>query len=103
MTDNEERAPAIDVQNQGDALKVHNLGLDLADGRHLLTNADMTAEEGRAGDAQRPVRQRQVDLGCGRWGICGPSGHGSIRLPGGAVSVPAAKALSAESARCVRR
>jgi len=39
-------------------LKVHNLGLDLADGRHLLTNADMTVEEGERVMLERSLRQR---------------------------------------------
>ncbi|MNV26768.1 Vitamin B12 transport ATP-binding protein BacA [compost metagenome] len=80
MTDNEERAPAIDVQNTGSALKMHNLGLDLADGRHLLTNADMTVEEGervmlsgRSGSGKSTLLRAMGHL----W----PAGHGSIRLP----------------------
>ena len=80
MTDNEERAPAIDVQNQGNGLKIHNLGLDLADGRHLLTNADMTVEEGervmlsgRSGSGKSTLLRAMGHL----W----PTGHGSIRLP----------------------
>lgn len=80
MTDNEERAPAIDVQNQGDELKVHNLGLDLADGRHLLTSADMTVEQGervmlsgRSGSGKSTLLRAMGHL----W----PAGHGSIRLP----------------------
>ncbi|MBD9566382.1 ABC transporter ATP-binding protein/permease [Pseudomonas sp. PDM09] len=82
MSDNEQRAPAIDVQNQGSALKVHNLGLDLADGRHLLTNADMTVEEGervmlsgRSGSGKSTLLRAMGHL----W----PAGHGSIRLPTG--------------------
>src|SRR5476649_2025862 len=80
MSDNEERAPAIDVQNAGSALKVHNLGLDLADGRHLLTSADMTVEEGervmvsgRSGSGKSTLLRAMGHL----W----PAGHGSIRLP----------------------
>lgn len=80
MTDNEERSPAIDVQNQGDELKVHNLGLDLADGRHLLTSADMTVEagdrvmlSGRSGSGKSTLLRAMGHL----W----PAGHGSIRLP----------------------
>jgi putative ATP-binding cassette transporter len=71
MTDNEQRRPAIDVQNQGSELQVHNLGLDLADGRHLLTNADMTVEPG-----ERVMLSGRSGSGkstcCGRWGTCGP-------------------------------
>ncbi|MGE1174025.1 ABC transporter ATP-binding protein/permease [Pseudomonas sp. BW7P1] len=80
MTDNEERAPAIDVQNQGSELKVHNLGLNLADGRHLLTSADMTVEpgdrvmlSGRSGSGKSTLLRAMGHL----W----PAGHGSIRLP----------------------
>ncbi|MBV4474593.1 ABC transporter ATP-binding protein/permease [Pseudomonas botevensis] len=80
MSDNEERAPAIDVQNQGSELKVHNLGLDLADGRHLLTNADMTVEagervmlSGRSGSGKSTLLRAMGHL----W----PAGHGNIRLP----------------------
>ncbi|MDD1000121.1 ABC transporter ATP-binding protein/permease [Pseudomonas sp. TNT2022 ID642] len=80
MTDNEERTPAIDVQNQGSELQVHNLGLDLADGRHLLTNADMTVEpgervmlSGRSGSGKSTLLRAMGHL----W----PAGHGNIRLP----------------------
>ncbi|WP_409318493.1 ABC transporter ATP-binding protein/permease [Pseudomonas sp. KCJK9016] len=80
MTDNEERAPAIDVQNQGSELKVHNLGLNLADGRHLLTSADMNVEpgdrvmlSGRSGSGKSTLLRAMGHL----W----PAGYGSIRLP----------------------
>ena len=80
MSDNEERAPAIDVQNQGSELQVHNLGLDLADGRHLLTDADMTVEpgervmlSGRSGSGKSTLLRAMGHL----W----PAGHGNIRLP----------------------
>ncbi|VVP74370.1 ABC transporter ATP-binding protein/permease [Pseudomonas fluorescens] len=80
MSDNEERTPAIDVQNQGSELQVHNLGLDLADGRHLLTNADMTVEpgervmlSGRSGSGKSTLLRAMGHL----W----PAGHGNIRLP----------------------
>ncbi|MCL9803848.1 ABC transporter ATP-binding protein/permease [Pseudomonas sp. AKS31] len=80
MTDNEERTPAIDVQNQGSELQVHNLGLDLADGRHLLTSADMTVEpgervmlSGRSGSGKSTLLRAMGHL----W----PAGHGNIRLP----------------------
>ena len=80
MTDNEQRTPAIDVQSQGSELKVHNLGLDLADGRHLLTNADMTVEpgdrvmlSGRSGSGKSTLLRAMGHL----W----PAGHGNIRLP----------------------
>ncbi len=80
MRDNEERAPAIDVQNQGSELQVNNLGLDLADGRHLLTSADMTVEpgervmlSGRSGSGKSTLLRAMGHL----W----PAGHGNIRLP----------------------
>ncbi|MGN8343511.1 ABC transporter ATP-binding protein/permease [Pseudomonas sp. SMV71] len=80
MSDNEARAPAIDVQNQGDALKVHNLGLDLADGRHLLSDAEMTVApgervmlSGRSGSGKSTLFRAMGHL----W----PAGHGVIRLP----------------------
>jgi putative ATP-binding cassette transporter len=80
MSDNEDRVPAIDVQNQGDALKVRNLGLDLADGRHLLDNADMSVApgervmlSGRSGSGKSTLFRAMGHL----W----PAGHGTIRLP----------------------
>ncbi len=80
MTENEERAPAIDVQLQGHELKVQHVGLDLADGRHLLTNADMTVEQGdrlmlsgRSGSGKSTLLRAMGGL----W----PAGHGAIRLP----------------------
>ncbi|MCJ8204354.1 ABC transporter ATP-binding protein/permease [Pseudomonas sp. RGM2987] len=80
MSDNEDRVPAIDVQNQGSVLKVHNLGLDLADGRHLLSNADMTVEpgervmlSGRSGSGKSTLFRAMGHL----W----PAGHGNILLP----------------------
>ncbi|MGK9517633.1 ATP-binding cassette domain-containing protein, partial [Salmonella enterica subsp. enterica] len=47
MSRNEQRAPAIDVRPHGEQLVVKDLGMDLADGRHLLTDADMTVEPGQ--------------------------------------------------------
>lgn len=80
MSENEERQPAIDVQHQGDELKVQHVGLDLADGRHLLTNADMTVEQGdrlmlsgRSGSGKSTLLRAMGGL----W----PTGHGNIRLP----------------------
>ncbi len=102
MTDNEDRAPAIDVQNQGTALKVHNLGLDLADGRHLLTNADMTVEEGervmlsgRSGSGKSTLLRAMGHL----W----PAGHGSIRLPTGRYLFLPQKNPICRLAACARR
>lgn len=80
MSENEERAPAIDVQNQGETLQVHNLGLDLADGRHLLAGAEMTVSpgerlmlSGRSGSGKSTLLRAMGRL----W----PAGHGSIRMP----------------------
>jgi putative ATP-binding cassette transporter len=80
MSDNEDRVPAIDVQNQGNELKVRNLGLDLSDGRHLLTRAELTVEpgervmlSGRSGSGKSTLLRAMGHL----W----PAGHGSILLP----------------------
>ncbi|QLL14343.1 ABC transporter ATP-binding protein/permease [Pseudomonas chlororaphis] len=80
MSENEECAPAIDVQNQGETLQVHNLGLDLADGRHLLAGAEMTVSpgerlmlSGRSGSGKSTLLRAMGRL----W----PAGHGSIRMP----------------------
>ncbi|MDR9750147.1 ABC transporter ATP-binding protein/permease [Pseudomonas sp. SZMC_28357] len=80
MDDNEQRPAAIDVQNQGNELNVHNLGLDLAGGRHLLANANMTVEpgervmlSGRSGSGKSTLLRAMGHL----W----PRGHGNIRLP----------------------
>ncbi|QQX59789.1 ABC transporter ATP-binding protein/permease [Pseudomonas chlororaphis] len=80
MSENEERAPAIDVQSQGETLQVHNLGLDLADGRHLLAGAEMTVSpgerlmlSGRSGSGKSTLLRAMGRL----W----PAGHGSIRMP----------------------
>lgn len=80
MSDNEDRVPAIDVQNQGNELKVRNLGLDLSDGRHLLTHAELNVEpgervmlSGRSGSGKSTLLRAMGHL----W----PAGHGSILLP----------------------
>ncbi|MBT2371048.1 ABC transporter ATP-binding protein/permease [Pseudomonas fluorescens] len=80
MSDNEARTPAIEVQNQGAELVVAGLGLDLADGRHLLTHADMIVEpgqrvmlSGRSGSGKSTLLRAMGHL----W----PNGHGAIRLP----------------------
>ncbi|CRM23789.1 MULTISPECIES: ABC transporter ATP-binding protein/permease [Pseudomonas] len=80
MSDNEQRAPAIDVRPEGEHLMIKNLGMDLADGRHLLTDADMTVEpgqrvmlSGRSGSGKSTLLRAMGHL----W----PAGHGSIRLP----------------------
>ena len=80
MTDNEQRPPAIDVRPEGERLVVQGLGMDLADGRHLLTDADMTVEpgqrvmlSGRSGSGKSTLLRAMGHL----W----PAGHGGIRLP----------------------
>ncbi|MCK3863563.1 ABC transporter ATP-binding protein/permease [Pseudomonas sp. B329] len=80
MSDNEQRAPAIDVRPDGERLVITDLGMDLADGRHLLTDADMTVEpgqrvmlSGRSGSGKSTLLRAMGHL----W----PAGHGSIRLP----------------------
>jgi len=80
MLDNEDRAPAIDVQSQGEALQVNNLDLDLADGRHLLAGASMSVApgervmlSGRSGSGKSTLLRAMGNL----W----PRGGGSIRLP----------------------
>lgn len=80
MSDNEQRTPAIDVRPEGERLVINDLGMDLADGRHLLTDADMTVEpgqrvmlSGRSGSGKSTLLRAMGHL----W----PAGHGSIRLP----------------------
>ncbi|MEO8488887.1 ABC transporter ATP-binding protein/permease [Pseudomonas sp.] len=80
MRDNEQRPAAIDVRGEGERLVVQGLGMDLADGRHLLTQADMTVEpgqrvmlSGRSGSGKSTLLRAMGHL----W----PAGHGSIRLP----------------------
>ncbi|OKO49011.1 ABC transporter ATP-binding protein/permease [Pseudomonas sp. BTN1] len=80
MSDNEQRTPAIDVRPEGECLVIKDLGMDLADGRHLLTDADMTVEpgervmlSGRSGSGKSTLLRAMGHL----W----PAGHGSIRLP----------------------
>lgn len=80
MSDNEQRTPAIDVRPEGERLVIQDLGMDLADGRHLLTDADMTVEpgqrvmlSGRSGSGKSTLLRAMGHL----W----PAGHGSIRLP----------------------
>ncbi len=80
MSDNEQRAPAIDLRPEGERLVITDLGMDLADGRHLLTDADMTVEpgqrvmlSGRSGSGKSTLLRAMGHL----W----PAGHGSIRLP----------------------
>jgi putative ATP-binding cassette transporter len=80
MSENEQRSPAIDVRPEGERLMMQGLGMDLADGRHLLTGADMTVEpgqrlmlSGRSGSGKSTLLRAMGHL----W----PAGHGNIRLP----------------------
>ena len=80
MTDNEQRQPAIDVQAQGDALKLNDLNLDLADGRALLHGANLQVAagdrvmlRGRSGSGKSTLLRAMGGL----W----PQGGGAIRLP----------------------
>ena len=80
MTDNEQRPPAIDLQAQGQALKIDELSLDLADGRHLLHDASLQVApgerlmlSGRSGSGKSTLLRAMGGL----W----PQGSGVIRLP----------------------
>ncbi|KAF0862899.1 ABC transporter ATP-binding protein/permease [Pseudomonas sp. LD120] len=80
MSENEQRTPAIDVVHQGEELQVRDLGLDLADGRHLLAGAQMTVKpgerlmlSGRSGSGKSTLLRAMGRL----W----PAGRGSIVLP----------------------
>ncbi|MBI6551943.1 ABC transporter ATP-binding protein/permease [Pseudomonas sp. LY-1] len=80
MGDNEQRPAAIDVRPEGERLVAEKLGMDLADGRHLLAGADMVVEpgqrlmlSGRSGSGKSTLLRAMGQL----W----PAGHGSIRLP----------------------
>ena len=80
MTDNEQRPPAIDLQAQGQALKIDELSLGLADGRHLLHDASLQVApgerlmlSGRSGSGKSTLLRAMGGL----W----PQGSGVIRLP----------------------
>ena len=80
MTDNEQRPPAIDLQAQGQALKIDELSLDLADGRHLLHDTSLQVApgerlmlSGRSGSGKSTLLRAMGGL----W----PQGSGVIRLP----------------------
>jgi putative ATP-binding cassette transporter len=80
MSDNEARPAAIAVQAQGTDLQVQDLGLDLADGRHLLDAASLQVGagervmlSGRSGSGKSTLLRAMGGL----W----PRGHGTIRLP----------------------
>ena len=80
MRENEQRPATIDVSAEGERLVVQGLGLNLVDGRHLLTDANMIVEpgqrimlSGRSGSGKSTLLRAMGHL----W----PAGHGSIRLP----------------------
>lgn len=80
MDENEQRPAAIEVHAEGERLVVQGLGMNLADGRHLLTDANMIVEpgqrvmlSGRSGSGKSTLLRAMGHL----W----PAGHGSIRLP----------------------
>ena len=80
MTDNEQRSPAIDVQHLGENLQIHDLSLDLADGRPLLRDASLQVQEGerlmlsgRSGSGKSTLLRAMGGL----W----PRGGGAIRMP----------------------
>jgi putative ATP-binding cassette transporter len=80
MRENEQRPAAIDVSAEGERLVVQGLGLNLVDGRHLLTDANVIVEpgqrvmlSGRSGSGKSTLLRAMGHL----W----PAGHGSIRLP----------------------
>ncbi|AMB86804.1 ABC transporter ATP-binding protein [Pseudomonas agarici] len=80
MGDNEDRVQTIDVQSEGDELKVRNLDLQLNNDRTLLNGANMAVAAGerlmlagRSGSGKSTLFRAMGNL----W----PQGHGSIRLP----------------------
>lgn len=82
MLDNEQRPQAIAIDEQGEAVSVDNLSLDLADGRHLLSGASLAVAagdrvllSGRSGSGKSTLLRAMGRL----W----PTGHGHIRLPQG--------------------
>lgn len=80
MQENEGRVMGIDLQRQQGDLQIDNVGLDLADGRHLLEGANLTVMSGervmlsgRSGSGKSTLLRAMGNL----W----PNGHGHIRLP----------------------
>ncbi|WP_054990283.1 ABC transporter ATP-binding protein/permease [Pseudomonas coronafaciens] len=82
MSDHEAQKPAIERTRSEDALELRNLGLEIAGGRQLLTDANLRIGagervmlSGRSGSGKSSLLRA---LG-GLW----PSGSGQIRLPAG--------------------
>lgn len=82
MSDNEERGSAIDVRHQGQSLRIDDLSLDLANGRHLLAGASLAVApgerlmlSGRSGSGKSTLLRAMGNL----W----PSGKGRIDMPTG--------------------
>ncbi|RMV99606.1 ABC transporter [Pseudomonas coronafaciens pv. porri] len=82
MSDHEAQQPAIERTRSEDALELRNLGLEIAGGRQLLTDANLRIGagervmlSGRSGSGKSSLLRA---LG-GLW----PNGSGQIRLPAG--------------------
>lgn len=80
MDENEGRRMGIGLQREGASVQVRDLDLNLADGRHLLTGANLSVApgervmlSGRSGSGKSTLLRAMGDL----W----PNGHGNIRLP----------------------
>ena len=80
MSENEQRPAAIEVSAEGERLVVQGLGMNLSDGRHLLTDANMIVEpgqrlmlSGRSGSGKSTLLRAMGHL----W----LEGYGSIRMP----------------------
>ena len=80
----EERPPALPIVRQGAGLEVHNLALDLPDGRKLIDAVDFTAEPGSALLLAGPTgigKSTVLRAIAGLW----PFGRGKVRLGEGRV------------------
>ncbi len=82
MSENEERVSAIQIREQGQALHVEGLSLDLANGRHLLAGANLDVApgervmlSGRSGSGKSTLLRAMGDL----W----LNGKGRITMPAG--------------------
>jgi putative ATP-binding cassette transporter len=82
MERNEQRTPAIDVQQQGTTLAIDQLDLDIGTTRHLLSGAGLTVAagervmiSGRSGSGKSTLLRAMGEL----W----TEGDGHIRLPEG--------------------